>query len=170
MPRTETTYRAVQAIGPGMLELTEKPLMAPPPGHVRVRVEACGICHSDAVTVEGHFPGLAYPRVPGHEAVGRIDALGSDVEPWRVGQRVGIGFLGGHCEICSRCRRGDFVNCERQPMSGLHTDGGYAEVMMAKANALAAIPDELSSVDAAVAYRRMMNNEARFRIALVTGQ
>jgi len=87
--------------------------------------------------------------VPGHEAIGRIDALGSGVEPWRVGQRVGIGFLGGHCGICSRCRRGDFVNCERQPVSGVHTDGGYAEVMIAKANALAAIPDELSPVEAA---------------------
>jgi D-arabinose 1-dehydrogenase-like Zn-dependent alcohol dehydrogenase len=143
------TYIAIQAIAPGKLQAVNLPVAEPPPGHVRVRIEACGICHSDAVTVEGGFPGLTYPRVPGHEAIGRIDALGSGVEPWRVGQRVGIGFLGGHCGICSRCRRGDFVNCERQPVSGVHTDGGYAEVMIAKANALAAIPDELSPVEAA---------------------
>lgn len=99
--------------------------------------------------VEGGFPGLTYPRVPGHEAVGKIDALGHGVEPWRVGQRVGVGFLGGHCGICSRCRRGDFVNCERQPVSGVHTDGGYAEVMIAKANALVAVPDQLASAEAA---------------------
>jgi propanol-preferring alcohol dehydrogenase len=143
------TYRAIQAIAPGKLQAVDLAVAEPPPGHVRVRIEACGVCHSDAVTVEGGFPGLTYPRVPGHEAVGKIDALGSGVEPWRVGQRVGIGFLGGHCGICSRCRRGDFVNCERQPVSGVHSDGGYAEVMIAKANALAAIPDELSSVEAA---------------------
>src|SRR5882672_205635 len=143
------TYKAFQAIAPGKLQAVELPMAEPPPGHVRVRVEACGVCHSDALTVEGGFPGLTYPRVPGHEAIGKIDALGSGVEQWRVGQRVGVGFLGGHCGVCSRCRRGDFVNCERQPISGIHTDGGYAEVMIAKANALAAIPDDLSPVDAA---------------------
>ena len=143
------TYKAIRAIAPGKLQAVDLPITEPPPGHVRVRVEACGVCHTDAGTVEGGFPGLTYPRVPGHEAIGKIDALGSGVEPWRVGQRVGIGFLGGHCGICSRCRRGDFVNCERQPMSGVHADGGYAEVMIAKANALAAIPDELSPVEAA---------------------
>jgi D-arabinose 1-dehydrogenase-like Zn-dependent alcohol dehydrogenase len=143
------TYRAFQAVAPGKLQAVNLLIAEPPPGHVRVRIEACGVCHSDAVTVEGGFPGLTYPRVPGHEAVGKIDALGSGVEPWRVGQRVGIGFLGGHCGICSRCRRGDFVNCERQPVSGVHSDGGYAEVMIAKANALVAIPDELSPVEAA---------------------
>jgi D-arabinose 1-dehydrogenase-like Zn-dependent alcohol dehydrogenase len=145
----DTTYRAIQAIAPGKLQAVDLAVTGPPPGHVRVRIEACGICHSDAVTVEGGFPGLTYPRVPGHEAVGKIEALGSGVEPWRVGQRVGVGFLGGHCGICSRCRRGDFVNCEHQPVSGVHTDGGYAEVMIAKANALVAIPDELTSVEAA---------------------
>lgn len=143
------TYRAIQAIAPGKLQVVELPMAEPPPRNVRVRIEACGVCHTDAFTVEGGAPGLTYPRVPGHEAVGRIDALGSGVERWRLGQRVGIGFLGGHCEECSRCRRGDFVNCERQPMSGVHTDGGYAEMMIAKANALAAIPDELNPVEAA---------------------
>jgi propanol-preferring alcohol dehydrogenase len=144
-----TTYRAIQAIAPGKLLAVELAVAEPPPGYVRIRIEACGVCHSDAATVEGGFPGLTYPRVPGHEAVGKIDALGSGVEPWRVGQRIGVGFLGGHCGICSRCRRGDFVNCERQPASGVHADGGYAEVMIAKANALVAIPDELSPVEAA---------------------
>jgi propanol-preferring alcohol dehydrogenase len=124
-------------------------LADPPAGHVRIRVEACGICGSDALTVEGIFPGVTYPRVPGHEVIGTVDAIGTGVEQWHVGQRVGIGFLGGHCEICSRCRRGDFVNCERQPISGVHTDGGYAEVMIARANALAAIPEELSPIEAA---------------------
>ena len=143
------TYRAIQAVAPGKLQAVDLPIAEPPPGHVRVRVEACGVCHSDVITVEGGFPGLTYPRVPGHEAIGKIDALGSGVEQWRVGQRVGIGFLGGHCGVCSRCRRGDFVNCERQPVSGVHADGGYAEVMIARANALAAIPDELSPVEAA---------------------
>jgi D-arabinose 1-dehydrogenase-like Zn-dependent alcohol dehydrogenase len=143
------TYRAIQAIAPGKLQAVALALPEPPSGHVRIRVEACGVCHSDAVTVEGGFPGLTYPRVPGHEVIGKIDALGNGAEPWRIGQRVGIGFLGGHCGICSRCRRGDFVNCERQPMSGVHTDGGYAEVMIAKASALAAIPEELSPIEAA---------------------
>jgi D-arabinose 1-dehydrogenase-like Zn-dependent alcohol dehydrogenase len=143
------TYRAIQAIAPGKLQAADLPITEPPPAHVRVRIEACGICHTDAATVEGGFPGLTYPRVPGHEVIGRIDALGAGAEPWRVGQRVGIGFLGGHCGICTRCRHGDFVNCERQPVSGVHTDGGYAEVMITKANALVAIPDELSAVEAA---------------------
>jgi D-arabinose 1-dehydrogenase-like Zn-dependent alcohol dehydrogenase len=143
------TYRAIQAVAPGELQAVDLPIAEPPPGHVRVRVEACGVCHSDVITVEGGFPGLTYPRVPGHEAIGKIDALGSGVEQWRVGQRVGVGFLGGHCGVCSRCRRGDFVNCEHQPVSGVHADGGYAEVVIARANALAAIPDELSPVEAA---------------------
>jgi propanol-preferring alcohol dehydrogenase len=143
------TYRAIQAVTSGKLEAVDLAVTEPPPGYVRVRIEACGVCHSDAATVEGGFHGVTYPRVPGHEAVGKIDALGSGVEPWRVGQRVGIGFLGGHCGICPRCRRGDFVNCEHQPVSGLHTDGGYSEVMIGKANALVAIPNELSPVEAA---------------------
>ena len=142
--------KAVQMSKPGgRLELVNRPIPEPGRAQVRIKVEACGVCHSDVATVEGGFPGLAYPRVPGHEAIGKIDALGKGVEQWRVGQRVGIGFLGGQCGVCSRCRRGDFVNCERQPISGVHTDGGYAEAMIARANALAAIPDELSPVEAA---------------------
>ena len=144
----KSTYRAVQAVGQGKLELTEKPLLDPPPGHVRIRVEACGVCHSDAATVEGAFP-IEWPRVPGHEAVGRIDAMGTDVEGWKVGQRVGVGFLAGNCGHCEPCRGGDLVNCLNQAFTGIQHDGGYAEVMIAKSSGLMSVPDDLSSVDAA---------------------
>jgi len=143
-----STYRAVQAVSRGRLELTEKTLQAPGPGKVRIRVEACGVCHSDSGTVEALFP-IEWPRVPGHEVVGRIDALGSGVEGWAVGQRVGVGFLGGSCGYCEFCRDGDLVNCRNQEYTGIHQDGGYAEVMTAKASGLVSIPDSLSSVDAA---------------------
>jgi len=143
-----STYRAVQAVSPGRLELTQKTLQAPDPGKVRIRVEACGVCHSDAATVEGSFP-IDWPRVPGHEVIGRIDALGSGVQGWAVGQRVGVGFLGGACGYCASCRSGDLVNCQNQEFSGIHHDGGYAEVMIAKASGLISVPDELSSVEAA---------------------
>jgi propanol-preferring alcohol dehydrogenase len=143
-----STYRAVQAVSRGRLELTEKTLQAPGPGKVRIRVEACGVCHSDSGTVEALFP-IQWPRVPGHEVVGRIDALGSGVEGWAVGQRVGVGFLGGSCGYCEFCRSGDLVNCRNQEFSGIHHDGGYAEVMIAKASGLMSIPGSLSSVDAA---------------------
>src|SRR6266436_71234 len=148
MSQTRSTYRAVQAVSPGKLELTEKPLLDPPPGHVRIRVEACGVCHSDAGTVEGVFP-IKWPRVPGHEAVGRVDALGEGVEGWAVGQRVGVGFLGGSCGHCVPCRAGDLVSCRNQAYTGVQQDGGYAEVMIAKASALMSVPDALSSVNAA---------------------
>ena len=143
-----STYRAVQAVSRGRLELTEKTLHAPGPGKVRIRVEACGVCHSDSGTVETLFP-IEWPRVPGHEVVGRIDALGSGVQGWMVGQRVGVGFLGGYCGYCEFCRNGDLVNCRNQEYTGIHHDGGYAEVMIAKASGLVSIPDDLSSVDAA---------------------
>jgi propanol-preferring alcohol dehydrogenase len=148
MPDTQSTYRAVQAVSPGKLELTEKPLLEPPEGHVRIRVEACGVCHSDSATVEGALP-IEWPRVPGHEAVGRIDAIGAGVEGWAVGQRVGVGFLGGSCGYCEYCRDGDLVNCTNQGFTGVQQDGGYAEVMIAKASGLMRVPDDLSSVDAA---------------------
>jgi propanol-preferring alcohol dehydrogenase len=115
---------------------------------VRIRVEACGVCHSDSGTVEALFP-IEWPRVPGHEVVGRIDALGPGVQGWAVGQRVGVGFLGGSCGYCVFCRNGDLVNCRNQEYTGIHHDGGYAEVMIAKASGLVVIPDDLSSVDAA---------------------
>jgi propanol-preferring alcohol dehydrogenase len=115
---------------------------------VRIRVEACGVCHSDTGTVEGAFP-IEWPRVPGHEAVGRIDQLGSGVQGWAVGQRVGVGFLGGSCGYCTFCRAGDLVDCLNQEYTGIQHDGGYAEVMIAKASGLVAVPDELTSADAA---------------------
>src|SRR5271156_4227823 len=143
-----STYRAVQAVSRGRLELTEKTLHAPGPGRVRIRVEACGVCHSDSGTVEALFP-IEWPRVPGHEVVGRIDALGSGVQGWTVGQRVGVGFLAGSCGYCEFCRNGDLVNCKNQEYTGIHHDGGYAEVLIAKASGLVSIPDDLSSADAA---------------------
>jgi D-arabinose 1-dehydrogenase-like Zn-dependent alcohol dehydrogenase len=144
-----TTYRAVHVTAPGRLELVERELVAPPPGKVRIRVEACGVCHSDALTVDGLAPGVSYPRVPGHEVVGRIDALGEGASNWKLGQRVGVGFLGGYCGRCTPCRRGDFVNCQNQSISGLSYDGGYAEVMIADERGLTAVPDELTPRDAA---------------------
>src|SRR5215510_6881140 len=141
-------YRAIQVTKPGEFEAVMKPLVDPGPGQVRIRVEACGVCHSDAGTVEASFP-INWPRVPGHEVVGRIDALGSGVQGWAVGQRVGVGFLGGSCGYCEFCRNGDLVNCRNQEFTGIHSDGGYAEVMIAKAAGLVRIPDDLSSADAA---------------------
>ena len=162
------TYLAIQAIGAGKLKEARLPVPEPGPEQVRIRVEACGICHTDAFTIEGGMPGLEYPRVPGHEVVGRIEALGSGVREWTVGQRVGVGFLGGHCGVCKSCRRGDFVNCQRQLMSGAHYDGGYAEVMLAMASGLVAIPDDLSAVEAApllcaglTTFNGLRNSKAR---------
>jgi alcohol dehydrogenase, propanol-preferring len=148
MPNAEATYRAVQALSPGKLELTRLRLVDPKPGYVRIRVEACGVCHSDAGTVEGVFP-IVWPRVPGHEAVGVIDMVGAGVERWAVGQRVGVGFLGGSCGHCDRCRGGDLVNCRNQEFTGIQHDGGYAEMLIARASGLISIPDDLAAVDAA---------------------
>src|SRR5215467_10441231 len=143
-----STYIAVEVSAPSELRVVERRVAEPGPGQVRIRVEACGVCHSDSATVEGLFP-IAWPRVPGHEAVGRIDALGSGVQGWAVGQRVGVGFLGGSCGYCDLCRDGDLVNCRNQEFTGIHSDGGYAEMMIAKASGLMSIPDSLSSADAA---------------------
>jgi len=142
------TYKAVEVSTPGKLRAVERPVSEPGAGQVRIRVEACGVCHSDSATVDGLFP-IAWPRVPGHEVVGRIDALGSGVQGWAVGQRVGVGFLGGFCGYCQYCRDGDLVNCRNQGYTGIHHDGGYAEVMIAKASGLVSIPDDLSSAGAA---------------------
>lgn len=165
---SNNTYRAFQVTAPGKLELVEKELQEPQAGQVRLRVEACGVCHSDAATVYSAFPGIVYPRVPGHEVVGRIDALGSGVVGWKVGDRVGVGFLAGHCGSCSSCRRGDFVNCARQGFSGVHSDGGYAEVMLAQASGLVSVPDALGSVEAApllcagiTTFKALRNSSAR---------
>ena len=121
----------------------------PGPREVRVKVEACGICHSDALAVTGAFPGVRYPAVPGHEIAGRIDKLGSDVTTWHEAQRVGVGWFGGVCFVCDRCRRGDFITCRNLRVPGIHYDGGYADYMIAPIEALALIPDELDSAAAA---------------------
>jgi D-arabinose 1-dehydrogenase-like Zn-dependent alcohol dehydrogenase len=143
------SYRVVQVTKRGNLEIAECPVVDPTPGQVRIRVEACGVCHSDTLAVEGLLPDAAFPRVPGHEAIGRIDALGAGVTNWKVGQRVGVGYLGGNCGYCAQCRRGNFVHCLHQHLTGTTNDGGYAEVMYAAASGLSAVPDELQSVDAA---------------------
>lgn len=142
------TYKAIQVTRPGQFEEVKRVLVDPGSDQVRIRVEACGVCHSDSGTVEGQFQ-ITFPRVPGHEAVGRIDAIGSEVKGWAVGQRVGVGFLGGACGYCDFCRNGDLVNCMNQEYTGVHSDGGYAEVMLAKASGLMRIPDDMLSVDAA---------------------
>ncbi len=143
------TYKAVQVTKPGKLEVVERAIIEPAFGQVRIRVEACGVCHTDALTVEGGFPGLTFPRVPGHEVIGKIEAVGPGVQGWKEGQRAGVGYMGGHCGHCQYCRRGDFVNCQNQPISGVHSDGGYAEMMIAQASGLAAIPDDLLPTEAA---------------------
>lgn len=139
---------AVPARGNARLELTERAIPDPPAGHVRVRVEACGICHSDAVTMHGAWP-IAYPRVPGHEIAGTIDAIGDGVVPWQMGDRVGVGWHGGHCGYCDRCRRGDFLTCRSLQIPGIAYDGGYADYTIVPAVALARIPAALSAQEAA---------------------
>jgi D-arabinose 1-dehydrogenase-like Zn-dependent alcohol dehydrogenase len=143
------TYRAVEVSAPGTLQVVERALVEPGVGQVRIRVDACGVCHTDAATVTGAYPGLTLPRVPGHEVVGRIDAVGSGVSRWTLGQRVGIGYFGGEDGVCEPCRRGDMVNCRNPVIPGITMDGGYAEVMIAESRGLAAIPDDLTSVEAA---------------------
>jgi D-arabinose 1-dehydrogenase-like Zn-dependent alcohol dehydrogenase len=133
----------------GELELVERDVPEPARGEVRVRIEACGVCHSDSFTVEGQMPGISFPRIPGHEIAGVVDALGSGVAGWRVGQRVGVGWFGGHCGHCEPCRRGWLIDCRNLRIPGISYDGGYAEAMVAPADALVAIPDELGAVDAA---------------------
>jgi D-arabinose 1-dehydrogenase-like Zn-dependent alcohol dehydrogenase len=141
----------VQVTHPGgPFELVEREILEPGAGHVRIKVDACGVCHSDAVTKEGMWPGIQYPRVPGHEIAGVVDAVGKSVIGWTQGQRVGVGWYGGHCGYCDSCRRGDFITCQIAPqISGISYDGGYAEYMIAPAGALALIPEDLSAVDAA---------------------
>jgi alcohol dehydrogenase, propanol-preferring len=144
-----STYKAVEVSAPGVLRVVERPMSEPGPGQIRMRVEACGICHTDSATINGTYPGLTLPRVPGHEVIGRIDALGSGVSRWKIGQRVGVGLIAGEDGVCEPCRRGDMVNCQNPVVLGVTVDGGYAEVMIAEARAIASIPDELSSAEAA---------------------
>ncbi len=146
MPR----MRAVQVTSAnGPFELIERDIPDPPARHVRIKVQACGVCHSDSFTKAGAFPGIQFPRVPGHEIVGVIDALGADVPDWQPGQRAGVGWYGGHCGHCPSCRRGDFITCANGQIPGISYDGGYADYMIAPFEALAAVPDELQAAEAA---------------------
>ena len=131
-------------------EIVERQISEPPAGSVRVKVEACGVCHSDSITKEGLFPGIEYPRAPGHEIAGVVDAIGANVAGWKQGERVGVGWHGGHCGYCDSCRRGDFVTCQvALQIPGISYDGGYADYAIAPAAALARIPEKLSFVEAA---------------------
>ncbi len=142
--------RAVQvASKSGPFEMVERDLPQPGPGHVRIMVQACGVCHSDSIAKDGLFPSVAYPIIPGHEIAGVIDAVGSGVVGWTAGTRVGVGWFGGHCGRCEPCRRGDLVDCRNLRIPGITYDGGYAGAMVAPADALALIPDDLSAEQAA---------------------
>jgi len=142
--------RAVQVNSAnGPFELVERDIPVPQARHVRIKVQACGVCHSDSFTKLGAFPGIQYPRVPGHEVVGIVDAVGADVPGWKPDQRVGVGWHGGHCGHCRSCRRGDFITCVNGQIPGISYDGGYADYMIAPFEALASVPDELAAEDAA---------------------
>ena len=142
--------RAVQVARPGAaLEMVEREIPSPGRNAVRVKVEACGVCHSDAGIVSGQIPGVEYPRIPGHEVVGVIDALGAGVSGWKVGQRVGVGWNGGYDGTCDHCRRGEFFACDASATNGISFDGGYAEYMIARDSALARLPDGIGWTDAA---------------------
>jgi len=143
--------RAIQVSRPqGPFEMVEREIPEPGAGSVRIKIQACGICHSDSLVKEGGMPGIAYPRIPGHEVIGIVDAVGPGVAGWKPGQRAGIGWNGGYCGYCGACRRGDFFACQTSTLiTGLTSDGGYAEYMIARAEALARVPEELSAVEAA---------------------
>jgi D-arabinose 1-dehydrogenase-like Zn-dependent alcohol dehydrogenase len=160
--------RAVQVkAANGDFELVERDIPTPGPRQVLVRVQACGVCHSDSITKQGIFP-IKYPRVPGHEVVGLIDKVGAEVPNWKAGQRVGVGWYGGHCGHCPSCRRGDFLTCANGQIPGISYDGGYADYMLAPFEALALVPDELKSAEAApllcagiTTYNALRNSGAR---------
>src|SRR5467141_999498 len=135
--RMTSTYRAVEISSPGVFSLVERKVAVPGAGQVRIRVEACGVCHSDAATVEAQFPNLSYPRVPGHEVIGRIEEVGPGVTAWKVDQRVGVGFFGGEDGTCEACRRGETAYCQNAIMTGTTMDGGKARPRIAEARALA---------------------------------
>src|ERR1017187_2575147 len=169
MRKTMSRMKAMQIGKPGgNFELVERNIPEPARNQVRIKVEACGICHSDALVKEGHWPGIQYPRVPGHEIAGRIDAVGADVTNWKPGQRVGVGWHGGHCFVCEPCRRGDFINCKNEKITAISHDGGYQEYMVTPAEAVAAIPEDLPAPDAApllcagiTVYNALRNSGAR---------
>ncbi|MFZ5876451.1 MAG: alcohol dehydrogenase [Nitrospirota bacterium] len=164
---TMRVMQVSQAKGP--FELKERDIPAPGPGKVRIKVQACGICHSDVYTKDGLWPGLQFPRVPGHEVAGVIDAIGPGVKGWQAGQRVGVGWHGGHCGHCESCRRGEFVTCQIETtVTGINIDGGYAEYMIAHEGTLAKIPDTLTPEEAAplmcagvTTYNSLRNSGAR---------
>jgi D-arabinose 1-dehydrogenase-like Zn-dependent alcohol dehydrogenase len=133
----------------GPLELHEREIPEPAPGEVRIRVQACGVCHSDSYAKEGYFPGVTYPVVPGHEVAGVVDAIGDGVHGWTAGERVGVGWFGGNCGYCEPCRRGDLVDCQNKPIPGVTADGGYAEYLVCRAAAIARMPDDLPAEEAA---------------------
>lgn len=142
--------KAAQVPAPGAdFQIVEREIPSPDAGHVRIKVQACGVCHSDVLTKEGALPGIEYPRVPGHEVVGRIDEVGEGVSEWTKGQRVGVGWHGGHDGTCLQCRRGDFGNCRNMKIAGISYDGGYQEYMLAPVEALAAVPESLGDAEAA---------------------
>ena len=142
--------KAVQVPKPGGdFEIVEREIPEPGPGQVRIRVQACGVCHSDVLTKDGLFPGIAYPRVPGHEVAGLIDAVGAGVKDWRKGERVGVGWHGGQDGTCLACRRGDFINCVNAKICGISYDGGYQEFMVAPIEAVAHMPESLDVAEAA---------------------
>src|SRR5246127_5153460 len=152
MPVTKlaTPMKVAQIPNPGAdFQIVEREIPKPGVGQVRIKVQACGICHSDVLTKDGALPGIQYPRVPGHEVAGVIDELGAEVTAWKLGQRVGVGWHGGQDGTCVSCRRGDFRNCRNLKIPGISYDGGYQEYMVAPVEALAAIPDTLSAVEAA---------------------
>ena len=143
------TMKAAQVRTPGgPFELVEREIPAPGPAQVRIKVEACGVCHSDALVKNAAYPGLTLPRVPGHEIAGRIDAVGAGVKAWKAGDRVGVGWHGGHCFECEPCRRGLFINCVNGKVTGISHDGGYAEYVVVPAESVARIPDKLSAIEA----------------------
>jgi D-arabinose 1-dehydrogenase-like Zn-dependent alcohol dehydrogenase len=162
--------RAAQVLhAKGPFELVERDIPEPAGGTVRIKVQACGVCHSDSVTKEGLFPNIQYPRVPGHEVIGTVDAAGDGVAGWTIGQRVGVGWHGGNCGYCDACRRGDAFACETETLvTGVTHDGGYADYMIAPVSALARVPDDLSAVEAAplmcagiTTFNALRNSDAR---------
>jgi D-arabinose 1-dehydrogenase-like Zn-dependent alcohol dehydrogenase len=152
----------------GEFELVEREIPQPGVGEIRIKVKACGICHSDAVVKHGGFPGLTYPRVPGHEVVGVVDEVGSGVTEWKKGDHVGVGWHGGHCFVCDSCRRGDFVTCQNQAITGVTRDGGYQQYMLARHEAVALVPEGLDAAEAGplmcagvTTFNALRNNGAR---------
>jgi D-arabinose 1-dehydrogenase-like Zn-dependent alcohol dehydrogenase len=161
--------KAVQVSKPnGPFEVVSRDVRDPGPGEIRIKIEACGVCHSDAVTRSGTYPGLTLPRVPGHEIAGRVDAVGANVTAWKAGDRVGVGWHGGHCFQCNACRKGLFINCERAQITGVTLDGGYAEYVVVPYAAAVRVPESLDAADAApllcagvTTYNSLRNSGAR---------